>query len=71
MHNYVLSCILSFAHSNGLLQRREEKRREEKRREEKRREAMSAQANRVMALSEWENRWQEGRTGFHRSEVHK
>ncbi len=38
MHNYVLSGILSFAHSNGLLQRREEKRREEKRREEKRRE---------------------------------
>ncbi len=46
-------------------------REEEKRREEKRREAMSAQANRVMALSEWENRWQEGKTGFHRSEVHK
>uniref|UniRef100_A0A8C2IRQ5 thiopurine S-methyltransferase n=1 Tax=Cyprinus carpio TaxID=7962 RepID=A0A8C2IRQ5_CYPCA len=45
------------------------KRREEKRREEKRRE-MSAQEDRVMALSEWEDRWQEGRTGFHRSEVH-
>ncbi len=73
MHNYVLSCILSFAHSNCLAtqKRREEKRREEKRREEKRREEMSAQANRVMALSEWEDRWQEGKTGFHRSEVHK
>nr|Q504A5.1 RecName: Full=Probable thiopurine S-methyltransferase; Short=Thiopurine methyltransferase [Danio rerio]AAH95104.1 Zgc:109981 protein [Danio rerio]AAI64326.1 Zgc:109981 protein [Danio rerio] len=31
---------------------------------------MSAQADRVMDLSEWENRWQEGRTGFHRSDVH-
>ncbi|XP_056335454.1 probable thiopurine S-methyltransferase [Danio aesculapii] len=31
---------------------------------------MSGQANRLMDLSEWENRWQEGRTGFHRSDVH-
>uniref|UniRef100_A0A8C1HD77 thiopurine S-methyltransferase n=1 Tax=Cyprinus carpio carpio TaxID=630221 RepID=A0A8C1HD77_CYPCA len=31
---------------------------------------MSAQANRVMALSEWEDRWNEGKTGFHRPEVH-
>ncbi|XP_056596724.1 probable thiopurine S-methyltransferase isoform X2 [Triplophysa dalaica] len=32
---------------------------------------MSAQENRVMALSEWEERWQTGRTGFHRPIVHK
>ncbi|CAM4630673.1 unnamed protein product [Leuciscus chuanchicus] len=38
-------------------------------REEKR--GMSAQANRVMALSEWEDRWKEGKIGFHRTEVHK
>ncbi|XP_050992869.1 probable thiopurine S-methyltransferase [Labeo rohita] len=31
---------------------------------------MSVQANRVMALSEWENKWQEGRIGFHNPEVH-
>ncbi len=65
-------CLVAFYHLHtATVCYREEKRREEKRREEKRREAMSAQANRVMALSEWENRWQEGRTGFHRSEVHK
>ncbi|XP_051991973.1 probable thiopurine S-methyltransferase [Xyrauchen texanus] len=32
---------------------------------------MSAQANRVMALSEWEDRWQEGKIGFHKPHVHK
>ncbi|XP_055076391.2 probable thiopurine S-methyltransferase [Misgurnus anguillicaudatus] len=33
---------------------------------------MSAQANRVMALSEWEDRWQEGKTGFfHKPCVHQ
>ncbi|XP_041932900.1 putative thiopurine S-methyltransferase [Alosa pseudoharengus] len=32
---------------------------------------MAAQANRVMALSEWEDRWQTGRTGFHQPQVHK
>ncbi|KAG7458254.1 hypothetical protein MATL_G00236260 [Megalops atlanticus] len=32
---------------------------------------MSAQAGRVMALSEWEERWQEGRIGFHQPCVHK
>ncbi|XP_036411388.1 probable thiopurine S-methyltransferase isoform X2 [Megalops cyprinoides] len=32
---------------------------------------MSAQADRVMALSEWEERWQEGRIGFHQPCVHK
>ncbi|KAG1971961.1 thiopurine S-methyltransferase [Pimephales promelas] len=32
---------------------------------------MSAQANRVMALSEWEDRWKEGKIGFHRPQVHK
>ncbi|KAL2080217.1 hypothetical protein ACEWY4_024010 [Coilia grayii] len=32
---------------------------------------MEAQANRVMALSEWEERWQEGRIGFHQPHVHK
>ncbi|XP_077051833.1 putative thiopurine S-methyltransferase [Siphateles boraxobius] len=32
---------------------------------------MSAQENRVMALSEWEDRWKEGKIGFHRAQVHK
>ncbi|KAG9355394.1 hypothetical protein JZ751_000232, partial [Albula glossodonta] len=32
---------------------------------------MSAQANRVMDPSEWEERWQEGRIGFHQLHVHK
>ncbi|XP_063040957.1 probable thiopurine S-methyltransferase [Engraulis encrasicolus] len=32
---------------------------------------MTSQANRVMALSEWEDRWHEGRTGFHQPHVHK
>ncbi|KAG5842682.1 hypothetical protein ANANG_G00180200 [Anguilla anguilla] len=32
---------------------------------------MSAQADRVMDLSEWEGRWQEGRIGFHQLHVHK
>ncbi|XP_026087834.1 probable thiopurine S-methyltransferase [Carassius auratus] len=31
---------------------------------------MSTQANRVMALSEWEDRWQEGKISFHRPDVH-
>ncbi|XP_012693061.2 probable thiopurine S-methyltransferase [Clupea harengus] len=32
---------------------------------------MAAQANRVMALSEWEGRWQDGKTGWHQPQVHK
>ncbi|KAG5842681.1 hypothetical protein ANANG_G00180190 [Anguilla anguilla] len=32
---------------------------------------MSAQADRVMDLAEWEGRWQEGRIGFHQLHVHK
>uniref|UniRef100_A0A671N7U9 Probable thiopurine S-methyltransferase n=1 Tax=Sinocyclocheilus anshuiensis TaxID=1608454 RepID=A0A671N7U9_9TELE len=44
--------------------RREEKRREEKRREEK----MSAQANRVMALSEWKRK--EGKTDYLKAASH-
>ncbi|XP_051526508.1 probable thiopurine S-methyltransferase [Myxocyprinus asiaticus] len=32
---------------------------------------MSSQENRVMALSEWEDRWQEGKIGFHKPHVHK
>ncbi|KAA0710303.1 putative thiopurine S-methyltransferase [Triplophysa tibetana] len=32
---------------------------------------MSAQEKRVMALCEWEDRWQTGRTGFHQPQVHK
>nr|XP_005159845.1 thiopurine S-methyltransferase isoform X1 [Danio rerio] len=31
---------------------------------------MSAQADREVDLSEWENCWQEGRISFHRSDVH-
>ncbi len=54
---------------------REEKRREEKRREEKRRKRRErgdvCPGNQVMALSEWEDKWQEGETGFHKSDVHK
>ncbi|XP_015256629.1 PREDICTED: thiopurine S-methyltransferase isoform X3 [Cyprinodon variegatus] len=32
---------------------------------------LEQQANRTMELSEWEQRWQENRTGFHQLEVHK
>ncbi|KAJ8273359.1 hypothetical protein GJAV_G00100730 [Gymnothorax javanicus] len=32
---------------------------------------MSAQADRVMDLSEWTGRWQEGRIGFHQLHLHK
>ncbi|XP_046690582.1 probable thiopurine S-methyltransferase isoform X2 [Silurus meridionalis] len=32
---------------------------------------MTAQADRVMAPSEWEERWQEGRIGFHQPHVHQ
>ncbi|XP_018587323.1 probable thiopurine S-methyltransferase [Scleropages formosus] len=32
---------------------------------------MAAQKDRVMALSEWEDRWQEGRIGFHQLHVHR
>ncbi|XP_028317041.1 probable thiopurine S-methyltransferase isoform X1 [Gouania willdenowi] len=32
---------------------------------------LAPQADRVMALSEWEDRWQEGRIGFHRPQVNK
>uniref|UniRef100_A0A6Q2WX52 thiopurine S-methyltransferase n=2 Tax=Esox lucius TaxID=8010 RepID=A0A6Q2WX52_ESOLU len=32
---------------------------------------LSAQADRVMALGEWEERWQEDRTGWHQPQVHK
>ncbi|XP_058475311.1 probable thiopurine S-methyltransferase isoform X1 [Solea solea] len=32
---------------------------------------LAPQAERVMALGEWEQRWQENRTGFHQPTVHK
>lgn len=32
---------------------------------------LAAQENRVMALKEWEDRWHEGKTGFHNASVHK
>ncbi|XP_059206116.1 probable thiopurine S-methyltransferase isoform X2 [Centropristis striata] len=32
---------------------------------------LAPQADRVMALGEWEERWQEDRIGFHQSSVHK
>ncbi|XP_044026541.1 probable thiopurine S-methyltransferase isoform X2 [Siniperca chuatsi] len=32
---------------------------------------LALQADRVMALGEWEERWQEDRTGFHQPHVHK
>ncbi|XP_029918720.1 probable thiopurine S-methyltransferase isoform X2 [Myripristis murdjan] len=32
---------------------------------------LAAQTDRVMALGEWEERWQEGRIGFHQLHVHK
>ncbi|NP_001290627.1 thiopurine S-methyltransferase [Esox lucius] len=32
---------------------------------------LSAQADRAMALGEWEERWQEDRTGWHQPQVHK
>lgn len=32
---------------------------------------MAAQKDRVMALSEWEDRWQEGRIGFHQPHIHQ
>ncbi|CAK6965792.1 probable thiopurine S-methyltransferase isoform X2 [Scomber scombrus] len=32
---------------------------------------LAPQADRVMSLGEWEERWQDGRTGFHQSNVHK
>ncbi|KAM3597114.1 uncharacterized protein V6R79_026306 [Siganus canaliculatus] len=32
---------------------------------------LAPQANRVMALEEWEGRWEEGRIGFHQDQVHK
>ncbi|XP_038133924.1 probable thiopurine S-methyltransferase isoform X5 [Cyprinodon tularosa] len=32
---------------------------------------LEQQANRTMELSEWEQRWQQHRTGFHQLEVHK
>uniref|UniRef100_UPI0037E98669 probable thiopurine S-methyltransferase n=1 Tax=Semicossyphus pulcher TaxID=241346 RepID=UPI0037E98669 len=32
---------------------------------------LAPQANRVMAIGEWEERWQEDRTGFHQQDVHK
>ncbi|XP_072530999.1 probable thiopurine S-methyltransferase [Salminus brasiliensis] len=32
---------------------------------------MAAQAERVMPLREWEDRWNEGRTGFHQPNVHR
>uniref|UniRef100_H3BWK1 thiopurine S-methyltransferase n=1 Tax=Tetraodon nigroviridis TaxID=99883 RepID=H3BWK1_TETNG len=31
----------------------------------------AAQANRVMAVGEWEERWSHGRIGFHQPQVHK
>ncbi|XP_030644972.1 probable thiopurine S-methyltransferase [Chanos chanos] len=34
-------------------------------------EKMSAQANRAMALEDWEKRWTDGRIGFHQSQVHR
>ncbi|XP_069032242.1 probable thiopurine S-methyltransferase isoform X1 [Embiotoca jacksoni] len=33
--------------------------------------ALAPQADRVMALGEWEDRWQEDRIGFHQPQVHK
>lgn len=32
---------------------------------------LAAQADRVMALGEWEERWEESRIGFHQPQVHK
>ncbi|XP_053190978.1 probable thiopurine S-methyltransferase isoform X1 [Scomber japonicus] len=32
---------------------------------------LAPQADRVMSLGEWEERWQEGKIGFHQSNVHK
>uniref|UniRef100_A0A674NBC8 thiopurine S-methyltransferase n=1 Tax=Takifugu rubripes TaxID=31033 RepID=A0A674NBC8_TAKRU len=32
---------------------------------------LAPQANRVMAVGEWEERWDDGRTGFHQPQVHK
>ncbi|XP_066531842.1 probable thiopurine S-methyltransferase [Hoplias malabaricus] len=32
---------------------------------------MEVQSDRVMALTEWEERWNQGRTGFHQSHVHR
>ncbi|KAI4891663.1 hypothetical protein NFI96_024425 [Prochilodus magdalenae] len=32
---------------------------------------MAAQADRVMAPAEWEERWTEGRIGFHQSHIHR
>ncbi|KAK2836554.1 hypothetical protein Q7C36_014423 [Tachysurus vachellii] len=32
---------------------------------------MAAQIDRVMAISEWEGRWQEGRIGFHQPHIHQ
>lgn len=32
---------------------------------------LAPQANRVMAVGEWEERWDDGRTGFHQLQVHK
>nr|XP_046273279.1 probable thiopurine S-methyltransferase isoform X3 [Scatophagus argus] len=32
---------------------------------------LAPQANRIMALGEWEEDWQEGRIGFHQPQVHK
>ncbi|KAL3984070.1 hypothetical protein ACER0C_015695 [Sarotherodon galilaeus] len=32
---------------------------------------LGQQADRVMALGEWEERWQQNKIGFHQSEVHK
>lgn len=32
---------------------------------------LAPQANRVMAIGEWEERWDEGRIGFHQLNVHK
>ncbi|XP_026785278.2 probable thiopurine S-methyltransferase [Pangasianodon hypophthalmus] len=32
---------------------------------------MAAQIDRVMALSEWEDKWQEGRIGFHQPHIHQ
>lgn len=31
----------------------------------------AAQANRVMAVGEWQECWEEGKTGFHQQQVHK
>lgn len=32
---------------------------------------LAPQAERVMALQEWEERWSEGRTGFHQLDVNR